>query len=531
LAVKAAQPGLPDVAVIKLSAEQQHVLDLVRSGQNVFFTGPAGTGKSVLLREIIKLLRDNLSDRVSITASTGIAGLNIGGSTVHSFAGIGLGKESAQVLAKRIFKSKFPRLRWRSTSTLIIDEISMLDGTLFDKLEYIARYVRERNEPFGGIQLVLSGDFFQLPPVPDQNNGVPMPATYAFDAECWQRCVGRPVVLSRVFRQKDNEFVDMLSSMRIGQLTPQLITRFKQLSRPLVYDDGIEASVLFPLRAEVEGHNKSRLNELTGNTHIYCSMDSRGYNAKGEQLEKEMAQRLLERLVAPRSISLKIGAQVMLIKNIVQGHLVNGVVGKVVEFLTNSEALKRNIAIATMDQKGSRVDADAEGQLPHRPADLVPLTGDMFRKDQFWPLVRFTNGMELLCAPVDFSVEGLVGNVEALRLQVPLILAWALSIHKSQGQTLSRVKVDLGRIFEKGQAYVALSRATTMETLEVINFEPSKVLAHPRVIAWQETWMTRNSPPSANSIYISDDEMDCEEAVDRSRSLWDLSRCAEALPS
>lgn len=125
--------------------------------------------------------------------------------------------------------------------------------------------------------------------------------------------------------------------------------------------------------------------------------------------------------------------------------------GKVVEFLTNSEALKRNITIATMDQKGNRIDADAEGQPPHRPADLVPLTGDIFRKDQFWPLVRFTNGMELLCAPVDFSVEGLVGNVEALRLQVPLILAWALSIHKSQGQTLSRVKVDLGRIFEKGQ--------------------------------------------------------------------------------
>jgi len=356
-----------------------------------------------------------------------------------------------------------------------------------------------------------------------------MPATYAFDAECWQRCVGRPVVLSRVFRQKDNEFVDMLSSMRIGQLSPQLITKFRQLSRPLVYEDGIEASVLFPLRAEVEGHNNSRLNMLTGKIHVYRSMDSRGYNAKGEQLEKDMAQRLLERLVAPRSISLKVGAQVMLIKNIVQGRLVNGVVGKVVEFLTNSEALKRNIAIATIDQKGSRADPDAEEPLPHRPGGLIPLTGDIFRKDQFWPLVRFTNGMELLCAPVDFSVEGLVGNVEAYRLQVPLILAWALSIHKSQGQTLSRVKVDLGRIFEKGQAYVALSRATSMETLEVVNFEPSKVLAHPRVIAWQQTWMKSNNLRSAEPISISDDEMDCEEAVERSRSLLALSQRAEAL--
>jgi ATP-dependent DNA helicase PIF1 len=168
--------------------------------------------------------------------------------------------------------------------------------------------------------------------------------------------------------------------------------------------------------------------------------------------------------------------------------LVNGSIGKVTEFLTTSEALKRNIAIATLDRKGAR--EDAELVVPP-PRHLIPLHGHVFRKDQFWPLVRFTNGMELLCAPVEFSVEGLVGNVEAHRLQVPLILAWALSIHKSQGQTLSRVKVDLDRIFEKGQgkyhqltdnlekshlypAYVALSRATTMETLEVINFQPSK---------------------------------------------------------
>jgi len=143
--------------------------------------------------------------------------------------------------------------------------------------------------------------------------------------------------------------------------------------------------------------------------------------------------------------------------------------------------------------------------------------------------------MELLCAPVDFTVEGLVGNVEAHRIQVPLILAWALSIHKSQGQTLSRVKVDLGRIFEKGQAYVALSRATTMETLEVINFQPSKVMAHPRVIAWQATWMDAQTTGPQHNLDEYDemdyDEMDCEEAIERSRSLWDLSQCAEALPS
>lgn len=169
--------------------------------------------------------------------------------------------------------------------------------------------------------------------------------------------------------------------------------------------------------------------------------------------------------------------------------MVNGSLGKLTEFLTTSEALKRNIAIATLDKISKTPDKE-DPPLPIQ-GPLVPLHEKVFHRDQSWPLVRFTNGMELLCAPVEFSVEGLVGNVEAHRLQVPLILAWALSIHKSQGQTLTRVKVDLDRIFEKGQgennyyierpvmsnlylAYVALSRATTMESLEVINFQPSK---------------------------------------------------------
>lgn len=134
----------------------------------------------------------------------------------------------------------------------------------------------------------------------------------------------------------------------------------------------------------------------------------------------------------------------------------NGSIGKVTQFLTASEALKRNIAIATLDRKGGKNDDTEVVAAP--PKSLISLNGHVFRKDEFWPLVHFTNGMELLCAPVEFSVEGLVGNVEAHRLQVPLILAWALSIHKSQGQTLSRVKVDLDRIFEKGQGEHQLLR-------------------------------------------------------------------------
>jgi len=156
------------------------------------------------------------------------------------------------------------------------------------------------------------------------------------------------------------------------------------------------------LRAEVEAHNNQRLAELPGRVHTYRSMDSRGFNAKGEMLDKEMAERLLERLVARPVLTLKVGAQVMLIKNIVQGHLVNGSLGKVTEFLTTAEAVKRNLAISTMERNRSERPGD-DSKIPSTPVrDLRRLNGNTFGRDEVWPLVKFTNGMELVCAAIDF---------------------------------------------------------------------------------------------------------------------------------
>ncbi|KAF7367213.1 ATP-dependent DNA helicase PIF1 [Mycena sanguinolenta] len=492
---------IPPPKLIRLSREQHRVLEMVVAGKSVFFTGPAGTGKSILLQEIIKTLKANPFHGLAVTASTGIAGLNIGGSTVHSFAGIGLGKESKERLAKKIKNSFRLCDRWKGTKTLIIDEISMLDGVLFDKLEYIARYVRECERPFGGIQLVISGDFFQLPPVPDKTHEHSMPATYAFDAQSWPRCMGRPIVLSRVFRQKDNAFIDILSSMRTGVLSQKHIQQLTKLSRPLIYADGIEPSRLFPLRVEVEACNRGRLEGLPGTEITYHAVDSAGFDVHNERLNKESADRLLDRLVAVPRISLKVGAQVMLIQNVVQGSLVNGSTGVLEEFLTTREALERGYQVSEPQQE--------------MPKNLLPLDDAVFSKNQPFPLVRFTNGAYLLCAPLSFSVEGFKGNCEAHRLQVPLILAWALSIHKSQGQTLTRVKVDLDRVFEKGQAYVALSRATTMDHLEIENFQPSKVHAHPRVIAWQKTWMKLDPVITVEEDEDSEDGFELQNQNDR----------------
>ncbi|KAG5646037.1 hypothetical protein DXG03_004460 [Asterophora parasitica] len=290
---------------VELSDEQKHVLEIVKAGRNLFFTGAAGTGKSVLLREIIRQLKTcSTPDQIAVTATTGIAGVNIGGSTIHSWAGIGLGKESGQKLADKIKKSTSKAKQWKA------------------------------------------------------------------------------------------------------------------------------------------------------------------------------------------------------VKNIIQKVLVNGSAGKVVDFLTIAEAVKRNIKIAEM----SKSQAGPEEEAPDM--ELRPLNEDTFRREEKWPLVYFANGLELLCAPTEFTVVGFMGNTEASRLQVPLILAWAMSVHKSQGQTLTRVKVDLGRTFEKGQAYVAISRATTMEHLQIMNFQPGMIMAHPRVIQWHEQWLSE-----IGEISMFSQEMDFEEAI------------------
>ncbi|KAF8634433.1 hypothetical protein AX15_000883 [Amanita polypyramis BW_CC] len=452
-------PTIPPIpSKIMLSGDQQRILDRVKQGLSVFFTGSAGTGKSVLLQAIIDHVFGGYPRELAITASTGIAAINIGGCTLHSWAGIGLGEESVKALAGKIWhqeKFKPVKIRWQDVRTLIIDEISMIDGKLFDKLEHLARLMRRDRRPFGGIQLVLSGDFCQLPPVPGRGaEGEEIPAMFAFEAQSWNACVGQPMNLTEVFRQKDQAFVDMLNAIRFGRTNTKITRAFKQLSRTVVYEDGIDPTELFPTRLEVEHVNKARLSQLSNVARIYDARDAPGYDSSDQRVTIAQMERLLDRMVARKSLVLKVGAQVMLIKNLVQGELVNGSLGKVIEF-------------KPLDRSDD----------PHNRSDYIP-------PGELWPVVKFTNGRVMAIAPQDFTVNNATGGVEAQRTQIPLILAYALSIHKSQGQTLERVKIDLKRTFEKGQAYVALSRATTMECLQVLNFDPMKVVAHPRVLAW-----------------------------------------------
>ncbi|CAO3613578.1 unnamed protein product [Mucor fragilis] len=218
----------------ELSDEQKRVFDMVvRERKSIFFTGSAGTGKSVLLRAIIAKLRTTYGSRLAVTASTGIAACNINGCTLHSFGGIGIGEEKAEELAAKVEFSRKSSERWKETAVLIIDEISMVDAELFDKMDYIAKRVRHTDAPFGGIQIVVTGDFFQLPPVSKDRT-----SKFAFEAESWRAAISQTVLLTQVFRQKDGTFVKILNEMRLGILSEKAISIFSSLSRePAACDD------------------------------------------------------------------------------------------------------------------------------------------------------------------------------------------------------------------------------------------------------------------------------------------------------
>ncbi|KAF5014531.1 hypothetical protein F66182_14447, partial [Fusarium sp. NRRL 66182] len=199
----------------------------------------------------------------------------------------------------------------------------MVDGDLFDKLEEIARSIRNNGRPFGGIQLVVTGDFFQLPPVPETSA---RDAKFAFDAATWNTSIQHTILLTHVFRQKDPVFAEMLNQMRLGKITPQTTEAFKKLSRPLDFHDDLDATELFPTRAEVENANGVRMSRLSGEVMVFNAQDS------GSIQDVQMRDRLLANCMAPPVIHLKKGAQVMLIKNM-EDNLVNGSLGKIVAFM------------------------------------------------------------------------------------------------------------------------------------------------------------------------------------------------------
>lgn len=498
---------------LTLSKEQQRVLDLILTERkNVFFTGSAGTGKSYLLKIIIqKLLTRYGNSSIGISAPTGLAAANIGGQTIFRLLGLGLGKESVDSLLKKIKKNMDKYMTWRRMVVLIIDEISMLDSRLLEKLNILAKKIKRSDKPFGGIQLIITGDFLQLPPV-DVSNSTNV--NYCFKCPTWKEIIDENVVLTQVFRQNgDPELIEILNALRIGRIDHRVENKLRKLERPLEFDDGVVPTELFPTRYEVERSNLAKLEQLSGPELTYKSTD---LSANGAPID-DMVRKNLDLLMCVRELKLKVGAQVMLIQNDVDDRLANGQLGLVECFLTRPvyrmfasrfgkdydsarTQLLRKVGQILLNRKGLTDNSEYDDLSLLDPSNAVivdELLKSFHKSDELLPLVTFTtaNALQLKSKPVQLLVETTEfkpdphGNTfnGFSRHQLPLILAWSMSIHKSQGQTLPRVRVDLKKVFEKGQLYVAISRCVSSHGLQVLNFDRRKVFVDQEVIEFYES--------------------------------------------
>lgn len=381
-----------------------------------------GTGKSFLLKRIISELPPDVT---TATASTGVAACHIGGITLHQFAGIGLGTATIERSYQMASRSS-SATAWRKTKYLIIDEISMVDGDYFDKIEAVARHLRKNDKPFGGIQLILCGDFFQLPPVQSNDNK----KKFCFQSKAWETCVHFNYELKTVHRQKDRKFVEILNSIRIGRVTDDIIQILKSTSSQKVEKSGVLATRLCSHVKEANDINETQLYNLEGITKVYTAQDS----------DESMSHILDQQLPVPGKLTLKIGAQVMLLKNInITNGLVNGARGVVIKF------------------------------------------------DDDIPVVKFLTGEIYTAKNEKWTIKNASGSI-IYRKQIPLKLAWAFSIHKSQGLTLDCVEMSLAKVFDAGQAYVALSRAQSLESLRVLDFSSQQVWANSSVLQFYQNF-------------------------------------------
>ncbi|XP_057994433.1 ATP-dependent DNA helicase PIF1 [Hevea brasiliensis] len=424
---------------IKWTEEQNDVLNHVRCGLSVFITGSAGTGKSVLLKRIIDFLKKvNGSSGVFVTASTGVAACALNGRTLHSFAGIGIGNDDYGNLLERVLMSSRACNRWRKVNALIIDEISVISANMFENLESIAREMRGSQEVWGGIQLIVSGDFFQLPPVSDKCNS--SGKEFAFEADCWDASFDVQVELTEVFRQSDAEQIKLLQRTRKGMIYAEDLQILEQCCPSNEPDSSVVS--FYPRNEDVNKVNEERLRSLGEKVVVYKAADGGLDNQRAE----------LKQGIAPDQLELCNGARVMLIKNLnVWRNLCNGATGTVTGFV--------------------------------EPEDKYVLH---LSPDNLLPVVKFDSGPEMVVEPQVWEIlEG--GLTVAWRSQIPLHLAWAQSVHKSQGMTLDRLHTDLSRSFGYGMVYVILSRVRTLKGLYLSGFNPSMIKAHPKVLHFYES--------------------------------------------
>ena len=392
--------------------KQETALKLMKAGENVFLTGSAGAGKTYTLNQYINYLKVRKVP-VAITASTGIAATHMNGMTIHTWAGIGIKDTLSDDDLKRMKERKYLKEHLENAQVLIIDEISMLHAKQLNLVNQVLKYFKESDEAFGGIQVIAAGDFFQLPPV--GRNGEQNRDKFCFMSNAWVEAKFRVCYLTEQHRQDDSALNDILNAIRAQNIQQQHI---QALNETRDQDIGETFTRLYTHNMDVDSINFQHLNAIEGTDHQFVAVTDGN---------EKLIETLKSSVRAPDELTLKKHAKVMFVKNNFDMGYINGSLGEVIGFEEDDEL----------------------GMLPK---------------------VKMTDGTTLLVAPETWSVDNEGGKTIASLQQVPLRLAWAITIHKSQGMTLEAAEINLSHTFEKGQGYVALSRLKSITGLRLLGF-------------------------------------------------------------
>lgn len=400
---------------------QTQAFKILKSGENVFLTGSAGTGKTFLLNKFIQYLK-NEKIKVGITASTGIASTHIGGTTIHSWSGIGIANSLNDPKIKKFLKGKNPKWKEiRDTKVLIIDEISMFDSDRLVLVDRVCREIKDPFLPFGGIQVIVCGDFFQLPPI---NNKIEEKSQLAYDSPAWKKAKFRVCYLKKQFRQDDKDFISILNDIRGNKTNQKTLEKIKtRLNKNI--EGYNKVTKLYTHNRNVDRINNLELSKIE-EPELEYNMSSKGLVKLIEILKKNC--------LAPEILKLKKGAIVMFVKNNFKEGYVNGTLGTVIGF-------------------------DAEG----------------------FPIVKTIKGKTIVVARERWDIEK--GDmIVATIWQLPLRLAWAITIHKSQGMSLDAAEIDLSQSFDFGMGYVALSRVRRLSSIKLIGINENALKVNQEIV-------------------------------------------------
>jgi ATP-dependent DNA helicase PIF1 len=410
---------------------QSQALEILKTGVNVFLTGEPGSGKTHTISQFIKYLREH-GVEPAITASTGIAATHIGGMTIHSWSGIGIKEDLTQADLNKFTADSKSGKKILKTSVLVIDEVSMLSQRTLSMVDLVCRTVRRVSEPFGGMQVVFVGDFFQLPPVTKYGTLEGNQKQFAYNSPAWVRANPTVCYLTEQHRQDDRAFLEVLTAIRSNEMEEGL---FEHIQSRMAERSKVPIQIprLFTKNVSVYQLNHDRLLRLPGKEYVYTMKQS----GRGPLIEA-----LKKGCLSPEQLYLKVGAIVMFTKNSPQFGYSNGTLGMVKDF--NPEGL---------------------------------------------PYVEIRGGRKVLVNPVDWKVEQ-SGQIMATINQLPLRLAWAITIHKSQGMSMDAAAMDLSDVFEYGQGYVALSRVRRLSGLHLFGINRRAFEVHPDILVEDKVFRT-----------------------------------------